>query len=144
MTVLQFLSAKVSPFKNYDGKIENELVISIEIEGNESDLSYYNKDKEAYVKTAGNTLYLRVPVKEGRIKLFYENYKDYYYIPSEDEAIHKSLAEYVSKENKNRCNSKNCYTHIVLNNEILSSEKEMIKYVKKMTDALNLHLFKEE
>ncbi len=144
MTVLQFLGAKVSPFKNYDGEIENELVISVGFEGNEGDFSYFNKDKEAYVKTAGKTLYLRVPVKDGRIKLFYENYKDYYYIPSEDEAIHKSLAEFVSKENKNRCNSKNCYTHIVLNDNLLSSEKEMIKYVKKMISALGLKLFKEE
>ena len=32
------------------------------------------------------------------LKYFYDNYKDYFYLPKEDTAIHKSVATYVDKD----------------------------------------------
>ena len=33
-----------------------------------------------------------------------------YYLPSEDEAIHKSIAQYVDSSNRVKCTAANCYT----------------------------------
>lgn len=55
-------------------------------------------------------LMLSVPVYEGELKYYYPNYKDYYYLPSEDTAIHKSVATYVEKEYKQKAKPSTCYT----------------------------------
>lgn len=53
---------------------------------------------------------LRVPVFDEEMKYFYSNYKNYYYLPKEDVAIHKSVASYVDKEYREQAKASNCYT----------------------------------
>ena len=53
---------------------------------------------------------LRIPIYNGVLKHFYSNYKDYYYLPDEDMAIHKSIATYVDKDHRKKCTAKNCFT----------------------------------
>lgn len=40
---------------------------------------------------------------------FFENYKDYFYLPEEDEAMHKSVAIYVDANRRTKATKKNCY-----------------------------------
>ena len=53
---------------------------------------------------------LRVPVDEGALKYFYSNYKEYYYLPKEDTAIHKSVAAFVDQAYRRQATARNCYT----------------------------------
>lgn len=53
---------------------------------------------------------LRVPIYEEEMKYFYSNYKDYYYLPNEDIAIHKSVASFVDKAYREQAHASNCYT----------------------------------
>ena len=53
---------------------------------------------------------LIVPIYEEELKYFYANYKDYYYLPTEDTAIHKSIASFVDKEYREQASASNCYT----------------------------------
>lgn len=53
---------------------------------------------------------LSVQVYEGEMKYFYDNYKDYYYLPAEDYAIHKSVAHFVDKDYRIKAKPSNCYT----------------------------------
>ncbi len=52
---------------------------------------------------------ITIPIQNKDAKYFYSNYKDYYYLPSEDRAIHKSVAEYVEKEYRRKATKENCY-----------------------------------
>lgn len=53
---------------------------------------------------------LTVHIYEGELKFFYNNYKDYYYLPQEDRAVHKSVALFVDKEFREKAKPYNCYT----------------------------------
>lgn len=53
---------------------------------------------------------LRVPLYEEELKYFYSNYKDYYYLPTEDIAIHKSVATFVDKDHREQATAHTCYT----------------------------------
>lgn len=57
-----------------------------------------------------NQAMLRVPLYEGELKYFYANYKEYYYLPLEDVALHKSVATFVDKDHREPCKASNCYT----------------------------------
>ncbi len=56
-----------------------------------------------------NEATLNVPIVEETLKFFFPDYKEYYYLPVEDRAIHKSLATYVDKEYRQRATKNNCY-----------------------------------
>ena len=62
-----------------------------------------------YLHISTNEIFLRIPVFEGSLKYFYPNYKDYYYLPEEDMAIHKSVASFVDKTHRMKANAANCY-----------------------------------
>lgn len=53
---------------------------------------------------------LTVKAHTDELKYFYPNYKDYYYLPQEDTAIHKSVAFYVDKNFRTRAKAANCYS----------------------------------
>ena len=44
------------------------------------------------------------------LKYFYPNYKDYYYLIYEDQAIHKSVGEFVDKGARVKATKETCYT----------------------------------
>lgn len=63
-----------------------------------------------YFTGAGNQGMLRVPLFEEEMKYFYANYKEYYYLPKEDIALHKSVSSFVDKEFREQAKASNCYT----------------------------------
>lgn len=56
------------------------------------------------------TICASVPLIRENLKYFYPNYKDYYYLLQEDQAVHKSVAVYVDKAYRRAATAKNCYT----------------------------------
>ncbi len=53
---------------------------------------------------------IRIPIYDEEMKYFYTNYKDYYYLPDEDQAIHKSVAKFVDRSHRVQASARNCYT----------------------------------
>lgn len=51
-----------------------------------------------------------LPVYSGELKYFYPNPADYYYLPLEDCAMHKSVAAFVEKEYRKKATAATCYT----------------------------------
>ena len=62
------------------------------------------------LRAEGNQLTLRLPLYRGTLKYFYPNYRDYFYLPDEDCAIHKSVGEYVDKAHRTKATAATCYT----------------------------------
>lgn len=56
-----------------------------------------------------NTLTLRIPLFRGTLFYFFKDYKNYFYLPAEDMAVHKSVGIYVEKENREPARAANCY-----------------------------------
>ena len=52
---------------------------------------------------------LTIPIIQDTLYHFFDNYKDYYYLPLEDMAIHKSVAQFVESQNKKKATKNTCY-----------------------------------
>lgn len=102
-------STEVAPYTTYHGKESQEMIIILE---NDyivpKRVSYQFKD--FYFTINKKTTKIRIPLFDGELKYFYENYKDYFYLPEEDMAIHKSVATFVDKQYRERAKASNCYT----------------------------------
>lgn len=52
---------------------------------------------------------IKLPLYEGTLKYFYPDYQNYYYLPYEDEAIHKSIAVYTDPSRRRKAKASECY-----------------------------------
>lgn len=59
---------------------------------------------------SGSTLSLEMKLYSGTLKHFYPDYRNYYYLPFEDTAIHKSVGEYVERSAREKATPQTCYT----------------------------------
>lgn len=75
----------------------------------------------AYLRASGDTAHLRVPLYHRMARLYYLDYKNYYYLPGEDMAVHKSVAASVDKAHREKAAPENCYTQVAVDAEFLSS-----------------------
>ncbi len=49
------------------------------------------------------------PLYCGTLKFFFPDYENYYYLPAEDTAVHKSVAEYVDRKHRKKATAATCY-----------------------------------
>ncbi len=64
---------------------------------------------DCYLMAGGNCGKLRVAVTMGVMKHFYSDYTDYYYLPEEDRAIHKSVGAFVDRQHRIPAKASTCY-----------------------------------
>ncbi len=88
-----------------------------------------------YFISENNTIKLKIRLFEGKLRVYHSDYQNYYYLPAEDMAIHKSLASSISKEYKEKATSDNCYTYTKCPDAI------SFEYMKKYVMTLFRHLY---
>lgn len=96
-------------YKDIDGTQKQEVFMKLSLPF-ELPTSLSGNLDGCYFKIVGKEATLRVPLYETELKYYYSNYKDYYYLPKEDMAIHKSIAEFVDKDFREKATPENCYT----------------------------------
>ncbi len=52
---------------------------------------------------------IRFPIRHGELKHFFDDPQNYYYLPEEDTAIHKSVGEFVDKPYRKKATKSTCY-----------------------------------
>ena len=65
--------------------------------------------KDIIVTGHKNDSTINVPIISDELKFFFDNYKEYYYLPAEDMAVHKSVASFVDKNYREPAKKDNCY-----------------------------------
>lgn len=97
-------------YKNIDiDDVNNELTIHLQLNAPLAQRISYNTCN-IHMTAFDNKLKIMIKLYKGTLKFFYADYKDYYYLPQEDVAIHKSLASFVDKEFRQKAKASNCYT----------------------------------
>lgn len=82
-----------------------------------------------YLTWKGNMLSLKVSIQDGNLRFYYPDYKNYYYLPEEDYAIHKSLGTYVDKGHRVNATKETCYQNIPWNEDFLEAPESLLQYV---------------
>lgn len=117
----------LNSYKNSDNEICEELIYEMTTDTNiPKKISYGNDD--CYIVVKDNTIVLKVNLFDGKLKFYHDNYKDYYYLPTEDMAIHKSVATFVDKSYRQPAIADNCYGKIDYSDKILTN----IDYVRNV------------
>ena len=105
--------AQASRYKDAEGKDKEEIVMQCSLQELPEEAIYRKLTAaadECYLSGQGNRITIKVPLVTGERKYFYANYKDYYYLPAQDQALHKSIASFVEKDHREQAKAENCYT----------------------------------
>ena len=95
--------------KDAFGKLQKELLIYFSLSVNlPKPISCHGND--CYFSGRNTDGMIKVPVFCEEMKYFYSDYKNYYYLPHEDMAIHKSVSTYVDPAFREQASAANCYT----------------------------------
>ncbi len=101
--------AKAEPYLSYDGTPRNELLL-------------YFHPREPYpapilgtahgcmLRVQGNEGIIKIPIYTGELKYYYADYREYWYFPEEDEALHRSVAVYADRSHRIPATADTCYT----------------------------------
>ncbi len=90
-----------------------------------------NNNTESIIKIKENFIVVDVALFNNKLKYYFENYKEYYYLPEEDMAIHKSLAIYVDKKFRVKATPTTSYTYVELDT-ILKSPKDFNNWLNSL------------
>jgi len=94
------------------GMTKKELILTVGLPVTLPAAINYNADG-CYFSAKGADAIIKVPLLHEEMKYFYSNYQDYYYLPEEDMAVHKSVSEYVDKDFREQAKASTCYTRKV-------------------------------
>lgn len=64
------------------------------------------------------------------LRMYYPNYKDYYYLPAEDIAVHKSVGTYVDRRCRRQADAFNCFTRFPFTEEFWGDMEQIDRYIK--------------
>lgn len=118
------INIESNEYRTMHNTYEKELIFTLKSEYHFPSRVSYRFD-DFYLTCNKDEAKLCIHLFDGELKFFYENPKDYYYLPSEDRAIHKSVAGYVDKEFRKNATNATCY-----------SKKESI-FLPQMTPMIN-------
>ncbi len=96
-------------YKDYNGVQRSELIIEFSFPL-EVPVPVSCGFSDLYLTLGGNRGKLRVAIYTGVLKHFYPDYMDYYYLPEEDRAVHKSVGTFVDKNHRVQAKASTCYT----------------------------------
>lgn len=114
---------KISQILNYKAFMEQSEPRNIAIKEDGNVLTiHFQVNRYAFlpkrINTTKNGIYLnameqdgllQIPIFTSTLKHFFSDYKNYYYLPKEDMAIHKSVAAYVESDHKIKATKSTCY-----------------------------------
>lgn len=106
---IRVMKAQANYFTNEAGVKGQEIILKLRFESS-LPLPITFRGLGCYFTAEGINGSLKIPLYQGELKYYYSNYKNYYYLPAEDIAMHKSVATFVDKAHRIQATAKNCYT----------------------------------
>lgn len=102
-------SEQVQEYLTLSGSTEQELFLTFEHPSITLPVPFTYGADELRISCRKNRLVLRLPLEHMTLRYFFPDYKNYYYLPEEDQAIHKSVAVFVDPAHKKKATAKTCY-----------------------------------
>lgn len=112
-TSLKYVSSKCEEYLDYERNKCRELYITYK-SMNSFPKSFTSKTNTMWLwaNAEDQTLIFRLPIIRTTMKRFFDNYRDYYFLPEKDSCIHKSVAMGLDKSQYIKACKNNCYINI--------------------------------
>ncbi len=104
----EILDCGIKSHKGFDGQETKELVIRFSLPS-PVPLPRLFHDLRLFLSVQESEGELHVPLFSGELKHFFDNYRDYFYIPSDDTAVLKTIGRLMENVTTENAKASNCY-----------------------------------
>lgn len=99
-------------------------------------VAFSHKREREYLTWKEYKLQVKVTLKDNKIRFYYPDYKNYYYLPEEDYAIHHSLGVYVERSHRVSATRETCYQNLTWKEEWMSDTQILTQYLSHFLQVL--------
>ncbi|MCR5674026.1 MAG: ribonuclease H-like domain-containing protein [Lachnospiraceae bacterium] len=110
---LKYIDYRIHCYEDYNGDHQKEVIFTFNTTV-KIPRSFNAKTETMYLKVSADSgdISIRLPIYTGRMKVFFDNYRDYRYIPEEDTVIPVSLAQTLPKDRYQKATRENCCQNV--------------------------------
>ena len=110
---LSYTGHSINEYEDFEGKNKKEILINYSFDV-KIPKSFSVSNNGIYFKfdAVASALTVRMPLTEGVMRHYYENYRDYFYLTEEKKCVHKSIVQSLSKSLKQKATKENCFSEI--------------------------------
>lgn len=94
------------------------------------------QDGYLHLFAEGCRLTIQLPLTDGALRQYYKNHREYYYLPAEDTALHKSVAAYTDRAHRIPATPQTCYTKFPCTEEFCQDLPRVTAYLKLLFSTL--------
>lgn len=105
----KLMEQRVHHTASWDGTEKDELLVTLQSPTPLARPISLRLDNGVYLTASHDRIRLAVPLCELNLKHYFNDTKEYFYLPEEDRAIHKSVGIYVDKDHRQKATKENCY-----------------------------------
>lgn len=91
--------------------------------------SFRMNTENFYLIGENRQLKIKVKLIDGQFKLFFPNYKDYFYLLEEGTVLHKSLAATIAKDKKRKALPEECFSYVAYTAQFENNLDAVKKYL---------------
>ena len=91
---------------------------------------FSNGNEQFYLTGEKETIKFIIKTTDGKLKQYYANPKDYYYLPEEDTVIPKALGSGIDKKHRKAATKDTCYTWFTCSDIFLSDPLKQKQYLE--------------
>ena len=106
---VRVLKVNANYYRDFQNDGRAELVMKLSLPA-PLPISVSNYANGCFFSALEDNASLKVPLIDKELKYFYPNYRDYYYLPAEDTALHKSVSSFVDPDHRVAATAATCYT----------------------------------
>lgn len=107
----KFIQSQILKSTTLNGDVRTDILFEFSLPAVlPADFSYHLETLS--LTFSGSKGKLKLSLLSGTLRYFYKDYKNYYYLPLEDEAVHKSIASYVDSSCRQKAKASNCYKRV--------------------------------
>lgn len=104
-----FFSLFSGHFEIADIRLESSLLIFVLIPDTGGLIPVNAVGRYGRISADNRQAVIEVSGTKRELKFFFDHYKDYYYLPLEDNAVHKSVGAFVDADHREKAKAANCY-----------------------------------
>lgn len=103
------ISHRIHSTTTLDGQPKEELLVSLQSSAKLTSAITVRMDDGIYLIARGDQVRLSLRMSEATLKYYFPEPRDYFYLPGEDRAVHKSVGIYVEPEFRQKATKDTCY-----------------------------------
>ncbi|MBQ0060102.1 MAG: hypothetical protein KBS83_09175, partial [Lachnospiraceae bacterium] len=96
------------------------------------------RDGIYHIRFSGDTVSISMPIEDNSLRVYFTDPSEYYYLPQEGYAVHKSLSDFVDPSHRVKATRETCFTRLAFDDSFQKNKRRQINYLTSLISYLSV------